>query len=126
MARVTGIGGVFLRAKDPKALSAWYAKHLNLTASPWGVKFPWSDEVPAGTGATAWSTFPEAAKDRGPLTQQAMINYRVDDLDALLAQLIKDGVKTEPKLEDETFGKFAHAYDLEGNKFELWQPVAKS
>ena len=125
MARATGIGGVFLRAKDPKALQAWYAKHLNITAAPWGIKFLWSDEVPTGTGTTAWSTFPETTDQFGAHTQQTMINYRVDDLDALLAQLIKDGVKIEPKLADETFGKFAHAYDPEGNKFELWQPVAK-
>ena len=126
MARVTGIGGVFLRAKDPKALAAWYAKHLNIVAAPWGIKFVWSDEVPKGTGSTAWSTFPADSKYFGPnLQQQVMINYRVDDLDALLAQLEKDGVTIDPKRDNGDFGKFAWITDPEGNRLELWQPVAR-
>ena len=123
MARVTGIGGVFLKAKDPKALSAWYAKHLNLTVSAYGgINFLWSDEVPKGTGSTAWSTFPMETKYFGPGSQTAMINYRVDDLDALLEQLHKDGVTIDPKRDDESYGKFAWITDPEGNKVELWEP----
>ena len=123
MARVTGIGGVFLKAKDPKALSAWYAKHLNLTVSAYGgINFLWSDEVPKGTGSTAWSTFPEDTKYFGPGSQTAMVNYRVDDLDALVEQLRKDGVTIDPKRDDESYGKFAWITDPEGNKVELWEP----
>ncbi len=128
MARVTGIGGVFLKAKDRKALAAWYAKHLNVTLSDYGgVTFRWSDEVPAKTGATAWSLFPADSKHFGPGPQTAMINYRVDDMDGLLAQMEKDGVTIDPKREDyDEFGKFAWIVDPEGNRIELWQPIAKA
>lgn len=126
MARVTGIGGVFLKARDPKALSAWYARHLNVTVSAYGgVTFPWSDEVPQGTGTTAWSLFPETTKYFGPGTQTAMINYRVDDLDGLLAQMKADGVTIDPKREDHEYGRFAWVTDPEGNRLELWEPKPK-
>jgi predicted enzyme related to lactoylglutathione lyase len=128
MARVTGIGGIFLRARDPKSLSAWYAKHLGIQLNPWGgAKFLWSDEVPAATGKTAWSLFPEdttyfgAGNEKG--AQQAMVNYRVDDLDALLAQLTAAGVTIDPHREDSDFGRFAWIVDPEGNRIELWQPL---
>ena len=92
MARVTGIGGIFLRARDPKSLSAWYAQHLGIQLADYGgATFLWSDEIPATTGMTTWSLFPEDTKYFGPGNekgpQQAMVNYRVDDLDALLTQL---------------------------------------
>lgn len=126
MARVTGIGGVFLKAKEPKALAAWYAKHLNITLSPWGgAKFVWSDEVPPGTGTTAWNLFPADTKYFGAGTQTAMVNYRVDDLDAMLKQMAADGVTIDPKREDGDFGKFAWVTDPEGNRLELWQPLVK-
>ena len=123
MARVTGIGGVFLRARDPKALNAWYAKNLGIKISEWGANFEWSDEVPEGTGSTAWSLFPEDTKHFGPGAQTAMINYRVDDLDALLVDLAAAGVTIDPKRDDAGFGKFAWIFDPEGNKIELWQPL---
>src|SRR5664279_3919706 len=88
MARVTRIRGIFLRAHDPKALGAWYAKHLGIELTEWGgAKFLWSDEVPPATGSTAWSLFPADTKYFGPGPQSSMVNYRVDDLDALLAHL---------------------------------------
>jgi len=124
MARVTGIGGVFFRARDPKALAAWYAKHLGIQVQPWGgAKFVWSDEVPAGTGATAWNPFPQDTKYFGSSGQAYMINYRVDDLDALLAQLKASGVAPDPHREDSSFGRFAWITDPEGNRLELWQPL---
>ena len=93
MARVTGIGGVFLRSHDPKALSAWYIEHLGLSPTAYGgINFEWSDEVPAGTGTTAWSTFAADTTYFGEGAQPVMINYRVDDLDALLTQLAAAGV----------------------------------
>jgi predicted enzyme related to lactoylglutathione lyase len=125
MARVTGIGGVFLRSPDPKKLTAWYAEHLGIKVSAWGVSFAWSDEVPAGTGKTAWSTFPETTKYLGEPTQQVMINYRVDDLDAMLEQLTKAGVWVDPKRDNADFGKFAWIKDCDGNRVELWEPKAK-
>ena len=128
MARVTGIGGVFLRARDPKALAAWYAKHLGIPLNDYGgASFLWSDEIPATTGMTAWSIFPADTPYFGPghdgVPQAAMINYRVDDLDALLAQLTLEGVWIDPKRENHTYGRFAWINDPEGNRLELWQPL---
>jgi predicted enzyme related to lactoylglutathione lyase len=129
MARVTGIGGIFLRARDPKALSAWYAQNLGIALSDYGgATFLWSDEVPATTGMTTWSIFPDDTKYFGPGTaagpQAAMVNYRVDDLDGLLEQLKSAGVTIDPKREDASYGRFAWIVDPEGNRIELWQPLA--
>jgi predicted enzyme related to lactoylglutathione lyase len=124
MARVTGIGGIFFRARDPKALAAWYAEHLGVQLSPYGgANFEWSDEVPAGTGSTAWSIFPAGA-DYFPVAQHAMVNYRVDDIDGLLEKLSAAGVTIDPKRDDSDFGRFAWITDPEGNRVELWQPLA--
>lgn len=126
MARVTGIGGVFLRAKDPAALTKWYAEHLGLVVAQYGgVTFRWTDEVPEGTGSTTWNAFPADTKYFGEPTQQAMVNYRVDDLDALLETLAAAGVSIDPKRETYGFGKFAWITDPEGNRLELWQPIKK-
>ena len=129
MARVTGIGGVFLRARDPKSLSAWYVKHLGITLSDYGgATFLWSDEVPATTGMTTWSLFPENTKNFGPGNekgpQQAMINYRVDNLEELLAQLAAENVPIDPERHSAEYGHFAWITDPEGNRIELWQPLA--
>jgi len=124
MARVTGIGGIFFRARDPKALSAWYAEHLGVQLSPYGgANFEWTDEVPKGTGSTAWSIFKDDA-DYFPVAQQAMVNYRVDDIDGLLEKLAAAGVTIDPKRDDSEFGRFAWITDPEGNRVELWQPLA--
>lgn len=127
MARVTGIGGVFLRARNHKTLAAWYAEHLGIKLETWGgVKFAWSDEVPPTTGSTTWSLFPLDTKYFGPGNQAAMINYRVDDLDALLAQLSAAGVEVDPHRENASYGRFAWITDPEGNRLELWQPLVPS
>jgi predicted enzyme related to lactoylglutathione lyase len=124
MARVTGIGGVFLRSRDPKAMAKWYAEHLGITLSDFnGTGFQWADEVPAGTGMTAWSTFPQDTSYFGEGPQGAMINYRVDDIDALLATLSAAGVWIDPKREDYAYGRFAWIKDCDGNRVELWQPL---
>jgi predicted enzyme related to lactoylglutathione lyase len=129
MARVTGIGGIFLRARDPKTLTAWYAQHLGITMSDYGgATFLWTDEVPATTGMTTWSLFPAdttnfgKGNETGP--QQAMVNYRVDDLETLLTQLAAAGVTIDPKRESADYGHFAWIVDPEGNRIELWQPLA--
>jgi predicted enzyme related to lactoylglutathione lyase len=124
MARVTGVGGVFLRSKDPKAVQAWYVEHLGFVATDYGVTFEWKDEVPPGTGTTAWSAFPADTKYFGDGQQAAMINYRVDDLDGLLAKLEAAGVWIDPKREDASYGRFAWIKDCDGNRVELWQPLA--
>ena len=124
MARVTGIGGVFLRSRDPKAMAKWYSQHLGITLSDFnGTGFQWSDEVPAGTGMTAWSAFPEDTSYFGDGPQTSMINYRVDDLDALLASLSAAGVWIDPKREAYAYGQFAWIKDCDGNRLELWQPL---
>ena len=124
MAKVTGLGGVFLRARDPKKLTAWYAEHLGLPVTDWGgVTFVWDEcAAPEGHGATAWSLFPADTKYFGEGEQSAMLNYRVDDLDALLAQLAAKDVWIDPKRQDESYGKFAWIKDGEGNRVELWEP----
>jgi predicted enzyme related to lactoylglutathione lyase len=126
MARVTGIGGVFLRSKDATTLARWYAEHLGVQLSDFnGITFNWTDEVPAGTGMTAWSAFPQTTTYFGDNpAQQAMINYRVDDLDALLATLAAAGVWIDPHREDFAYGRFAWIKDCDGNRLELWQPLA--
>ena len=124
MARITGVGGVFLRSQDPKALAKWYAEHLGITLNGGYAAFPWSDEGPAGTGMTTWSAFPADTKYFGDGPQATMINYRVDDLDALLAQLAEAGVWIDPKREDASYGRFAWIKDCDGNRLELWQPLA--
>ena len=124
MARVTGIGGVFLKAADPKALTAWYVQHLGIALTAYGgIEFRWTDEVPAGTGVTAWSTFPADTTYFGTGPQTAMVNYRVDDLDGLLAELEAAGVPIDPKRDNYDFGRFAWITDPEGNRIELWQPL---
>jgi predicted enzyme related to lactoylglutathione lyase len=128
MARVTGIGGIFLRARDPKALAAWYTQHLGIQLTEYGsATLLWTDEIPATTGMTTWCLFPADTKYFGPGsnegTQQAMVNYRVDDLDALLTQLAAAGVPIDPNREDADYGRFAWITDPEGNRIELWQPL---
>jgi predicted enzyme related to lactoylglutathione lyase len=124
MAKVTGLGGVFLRARDPKALTAWYAEHLGLPVTEWGgVQFVWDEcAAPEGQGSTAWSLFPADTDYFGEGKQAVMLNYRVDDLDALLAQLAAKDVWIDPKRQDEAYGRFAWIKDGEGNRVELWEP----
>jgi predicted enzyme related to lactoylglutathione lyase len=125
MARVTGIGGVFLKARDPKALAAWYAQHLGIQLAPYGgASFQWTDEVPAGTGQTTWMLFPDSTTHFGASAQRAMINYRVDDLEALLSQLRAANVSVDPHQESHPYGHFGWITDPEGNRLELWQPIA--
>jgi predicted enzyme related to lactoylglutathione lyase len=114
--RVTGIGGVFLRARDPEALRAWYEANLGISISEWGGNV--FEAVP-GT-STVWSIF---SGDTGywPLEQQVMVNYRVADLDPMLAQLRAAGAEVDDKVAEQEFGRFGWAVDPEGNRLELWQ-----
>jgi catechol 2,3-dioxygenase-like lactoylglutathione lyase family enzyme len=124
MAKATGLGGVFLRARDPKKLSAWYAEHLGLPVKDWGgVVFVWDEcAAPEGHGATVWSLFQADTEYFGEGEQEAMLNFRVDDLDALLEELAAKGVWVDPKRQDEANGRFAWIRDGEGNRVELWEP----
>ena len=128
MKRVTGIGGVFFKAKDQKRMNEWYQKHLGLTPGPGGaVVLRWREhDNPDRAGATAWSIFKQDTKYFDPSPAPFMINYRVDDLDALLEALRAEGVEIDPKREDhDEYGRFAWIMDPEGNRIELWEPPKK-
>ena len=124
MKRVTGIGGIFFKAKDPKALGDWYRKHLGIDVADWGgAAFVWRGEHnPEGVGTTIWSPFAADTQYFSPSDAPFMINYRVEDLHALLAVLRAEGVQVDDKTEESEFGKFGWVIDPEGNKLELWQP----
>ena len=125
MRRVTGIGGVFFKAKDPKALGEWYRVHLGLNVEEWGgVAFKWADDNPTGTGSTIWSPFKEDTNYFAPSTSPFMVNFRVEDLHALIAALRAEGCAVDEKVEESEYGKFGWVVDPEGNKVELWQPPA--
>lgn len=119
MERVTGIGGVFQRAGQQGAdLQAWYAEHLGVELTDWGVKpFEWTPG-----GSTTWAVFDHDSDYFGRPEQAFMVNFRVADLDAMLAQLRAAGVEVIDPVQESEFGRFAWAVDPEGNRFELWQP----
>ncbi len=122
MKRVTGIGGIFFRAKDPVTLRAWYKRHLGIDVQEWGgTAFTWTDEAgnPVG-GTTVWSIAAADSKQFG--TSSFMVNYRVEDLDSLLQALRDEGCQVLEKSDDSEYGKFGWVIDPEGNKVELWQP----
>ncbi len=122
MKRVTGIGAVFIRAKDPAKLRAWYKAHLGIDIQAWGgTAFRWVDA--AGTpanGTTAWAI--SNGSDFAPSNASFMINYRVADLRALLKALREEGCEVLEKVDESKYGKFGWVMDPEGNKVELWQP----
>src|SRR4051812_12125640 len=108
MRRVTGIGGIFLSAKDPVALGAWYKRHLGIDVRDWGgTVFAWADaDGHATKGTTIWSLFPADGKAFAPSSSTFMVNYRVDDLAALLAALRAEGCDVLEKTDDSAYGKF--------------------
>lgn len=126
MKRVTGIGGIFFKSRDPKALGAWYRTHLGIEVEAWGgAAFRWKGpDNPDGVGTTAWSPFAEDTDYFAPGTAPFMINYRVEDLHALLAAWRAVGVQVDERVEESEYGKFGWVIDPEGNKLELWQPPA--
>ncbi|HVT72045.1 MAG TPA: VOC family protein [Lacunisphaera sp.] len=124
--RVTGIGGIFMRAKSPKVLAAWYRRHLGLPVDDqwFGCSFDWRDaKKPQRKGCTAWSLFASDTKYLGSPRQGHMVNYRVANLKKVIAALKKERVWIDPKgIEKSDFGKFAWIKDGEGNRIELWEP----
>jgi predicted enzyme related to lactoylglutathione lyase len=122
MAKAVGVGGIFLKARDPKSLSAWYSEHLGIPVQ-YGASLVF--EGPESAGTTVFSHFPETTDYLGEAAQRAMVNFRVDDLDELLKQLAAAGVRIDPKRDEASFGKFAWIWDPEGNRVELWQPSAE-
>ena len=124
MKRVTGIGGIFFNAKDPAALRAWYKTHLGIDVQAWGgAAFTWTDADGKPTnGTTVWSIGTADSADSAPGKPSFVINYRVDDLAALLNALRDEGCNVLDKTDDSEYGKFGWVIDPEGNKAELWQP----
>lgn len=121
MKRVTGIGGIFFKAKDAPALRAWYQRHLGVDVQAWGgTAFNWTEG-----GMTVWSVTTAESNQFAPSTASFMINYRVDDVRALVAALKAEGCNVLDKVDDSDYGTFAWVIDPEGNKVELWQPPAE-
>ena len=128
MAKATGIGGVFFKARNPQALKEWYVKYLGIKLEDWGgAIFQWSDDdaiQPTATGMTVWQLASEGGDWFQPSQAQVMVNYRVDDLDGILANFAADGIEPVKGPEEEFNGRFAWVMDPEGYKVELWQPSA--
>ena len=124
MKRVTGIGGIFFKARDPDALRAWYRQHLGLDIEDWGgTVFRWHDpDAPGMNGATVWSIFPASSGYFDPSGAPFMINYRVSDVAAVLDLLRNEGCTVDERMETTEYGKFGWVMDPEGNRIELWEP----
>ena len=123
MKKVTGIGGIFFKCKDPNKMREWYQKHLGLNTNQYGAVFEWRQGADTTKkGFTQWSPFAETTKYFEPSTKDFMINYRVENLEALVEELKKEGVVIADKIETAEYGKFVHIIDVEGNKVELWEP----
>ena len=125
--RVTGIGGVFFKAHDAPKLAAWYRDHLGISFEGDGSnayhQFEWLEkDNPSKTGGTVWAVFPETTKHFGASKSPLMIDYRVANLQRLLAELKSEGVQVEDDIQDAPYGRFGWAMDPEGNRIEFWEP----
>ena len=125
--RVVGIGGIFFKARDPARLQAWYREQLGLELESWGgVAFRGMEVSPAGRDAsTSWNIFPATSAYFDPSPAPFMINYRVEDLDGLLASLRQAGCQVDDRVEESEYGRFGWVLDPEGNRLELWEPPVK-
>ena len=126
MQRVIGIGGIFFKAKDPEKLGAWYKKHLGIDVQDWGgasfTEGAQEQLTPKRQAYIVWSPFNAETEYFAPSTKEFMINFRVHNLDEVLAALRSEGVQVEEKTDGSEFGKFGWVIDPEGNKLELWEP----
>lgn len=121
MKRVTGIGGIFFKSKDPKKTTEWYQKHLGLETNPYGATFETYESPDSNSKRqTQWTPFPEDSKY---FDKELMINYRVANLEKLVEELQQEGVTIVDKIETYDYGKFVHILDGDGNKVELWEPI---
>ncbi len=124
--KVTGIGGIFFRSEDPKALNEWYGKHLGMPVSPYGTIFESrSADNPEETTQLVWTPFKQSTDYFDPSKKEFMINYRVQHLEQLITNLREQGVTVIGEIQNHEYGKFAHIMDIEGNKIELWEPAAE-
>jgi predicted enzyme related to lactoylglutathione lyase len=124
MKKVTGIGGIFFKCADPKKMNEWYAKNLGMPVADYGTMFQNREmDDPEKTNYTIWSPFPESTKYFEPSEKEFMINYRVENIEALLEELKSAGVTIIDDIADTEYGKFVHIMDPEGNKLELFEPA---
>jgi catechol 2,3-dioxygenase-like lactoylglutathione lyase family enzyme len=124
--RILGIGGIFFKSANRETMREWYSKHLGLVDKGGGAMLPWRErDDPQKEHVTVWSVFPATTDYFDPGHASFMVNYIVDDMDALLDRLKQEGVKIDAKRMNESYGRFAWIYDSDGNKIELWQPPAK-
>ena len=121
MKRVTAIGGIFFKCKDPEQVNEWYKTHLGLNTNDYGATFEWY-EADNKKAQTQWTPFKETTKYFEPSAKEFMINYRVAELEALVEELKKEGVTILDEIASYDYGKFVHILDAEGNKIELWEP----
>lgn len=123
MKRVTSIGGIFFKCKDPSKMRDWYSAHLGLKTDKYGTSFKWREaDDSTRKGFTQWSPFSEKTNYFAPSIKDFMINYRVENLESLVGELRKEGVTIVDTIEVFEYGKFVHILDPEGNKIELWEP----
>jgi len=123
MKKVTSIGGIFFKCKDPNKMREWYKTHLGFNTNQYGTVFEWRQATDSSKkGFSQWSPFKETTKYFEPSTKEFMINYRVQNLEALVEELKKEGVTITDTIETFDYGKFVHIMDIEGNKIELWEP----
>lgn len=121
--RVTGIGGIFFKCKNPQKVRDWYQQNLGLQTNQYGAVFEWWQGADSSQkGFSQWSPFSEKTQYFAPSTKDFMINYRVENIDALVDALRKNGVTITDSIEAFEYGKFVHIMDIEGNKIELWEP----
>lgn len=125
--KVTGIGGIFFKCKDPKKMTEWYSQNLGLETNPWGgATIKWHEGYDSTRkGQTEWQPFPDSTKYFEPSSKDFMIDYRVSNLEALVKEFKKNAVTIVDTMQIVDFGKFIHILDPEGNKVELWEPIDK-
>lgn len=122
--RITGVGGIFFKADDPKKMKTWYKNKLGLNTDQWGTNFEWyQGRDSTKKGFTQWSPFGSKTSFFEPSTKDYMINYRVVHLEKMLQQLESKGVNILDSIAHTDYGKFVHILDVEGNKVELWEPI---
>jgi predicted enzyme related to lactoylglutathione lyase len=124
MKRVTGVGGIFMKSANPKAMREWYQRHLGIDVQEWGgAAFSWKGpQNPDGVGTTVWNVFDASSNYFEPSRAPFMVNYRVADLVALIAALRAEGCNVGEKMDESEYGKFGWVFDPDGNKIELWEP----
>ena len=124
MKRVTGVGGIFMKSANPKAMRDWYQRHLGIDVQDWGgAAFTWKGpQNPDGVGTTVWNIFDASSNYFDPSRSPFMVNYRVADLVALIAALRAEGCNVGEKVDESEYGKFGWVFDPDGNKIELWEP----